>query len=181
MILATIGSVQGFFVNRYVSGQRQCRLGYDSSPQCDSFQLGEIIRFFTRKGTLSLQSMIISNQNSQFYEGSIERLLEALRECPSYQLDSYHSHCGIRSSNFMPALRHLQWMCSLPNQIGICLLCWQKSRSEHSWRLIPAGGSWQYKLAMAHEKSYERRVGEHDHAIGKRLFTAAEHNWLAET
>ena len=182
MILTTISSLQRFFLSRYIGGQRQCRLGYDSSPQCDSFQLGEMVRFFTRKGTLSLQSMLIDRDNFQFYKGSIERLFSSLRECPPYQLDSNHSHCGLRDSDFMPALRHLEWMCTQTDQIGVCLQCWRNHRSEHSWRSRLAGDPWRYKQSMHQERRYEKqfRVREHDHSAAKNLFTATEHVWISE-
>ncbi|MCJ1304805.1 hypothetical protein MMC08_007618, partial [Hypocenomyce scalaris] len=41
-VLDTINSLQNHFLALYTSKQRQCKLGYDSSPQCDSFQLGEM-------------------------------------------------------------------------------------------------------------------------------------------
>ncbi|KAI7068001.1 hypothetical protein KC339_g15177 [Hortaea werneckii] len=41
-VLETIQSLQSYFLRLYASRDRQCRLGYDSSPQCDSFQLGEM-------------------------------------------------------------------------------------------------------------------------------------------
>ena len=48
-LLETIGSVQNYFVNLYTFQPNQCRLGYDTSPACNSFQLGEMIRFFARR------------------------------------------------------------------------------------------------------------------------------------
>ncbi|KAL1598915.1 hypothetical protein SLS60_008060 [Paraconiothyrium brasiliense] len=41
-ILETINSLQSHFLKLYTSGERQCKLGYDTSIQCDSFQLGEM-------------------------------------------------------------------------------------------------------------------------------------------
>lgn len=40
-ILETIQSAQSWALTLYTSRERQCRLGYENSPQCDSFQLGK--------------------------------------------------------------------------------------------------------------------------------------------
>src|SRR5215469_6497984 len=51
-LLETLESLQSHFLKLYSSTDRQCKLGYDTSPQCDSFQLGEMLRFFQRINTL---------------------------------------------------------------------------------------------------------------------------------
>ncbi|KAG7140693.1 hypothetical protein HYQ46_007937 [Verticillium longisporum] len=43
-ILNTIASVQRHFLALYSSRDRQCKLGYDSSSACDSFQLGQMLK-----------------------------------------------------------------------------------------------------------------------------------------
>ncbi|KAI9838073.1 MAG: hypothetical protein M1819_006228 [Sarea resinae] len=96
-LLDTVNSLQKHFLNLYTSKDRQCKLGYDSSPQCDSFQLGEMIRFFTRVGTLRLQGTIFDTQGPQYYPGDIKTLLKTLRQCPSYQINPNHAHCGLRT------------------------------------------------------------------------------------
>ncbi|KAI9745368.1 MAG: hypothetical protein M1835_002604 [Candelina submexicana] len=87
-ILGTINSLQLHFLQLYTSKARQCKLGYDSSAQCDSFQLGEMVRFFTRMGTIRMRGLIYdASEAAEPYDGDIQQLLENLRQCPSYQID----------------------------------------------------------------------------------------------
>lgn len=47
-ILETIQSTQSWALALYTSRERQCRLGYDNSAQCDSFQLGKSSKGYLR-------------------------------------------------------------------------------------------------------------------------------------
>ncbi|PNS17399.1 Mitochondrial import inner membrane translocase subunit tim50 [Sphaceloma murrayae] len=145
-LLDTIQSLQSYFLAQYTSRTRQCRLGYDSSAACDSFQLGEMVKFFTRSGTLSLSGGLVSHpplsagdQSSAhmkedfeppMHEGDLLDLLEKLRMCPEYQIDSNHHHCGIRI-RLLPALAVIE---KAIEGAGICADCWKDWRPEYSWR-----------------------------------------------
>lgn len=101
----------------------QCRLGYSNSRACDSFHLGEMIRFFTlRSKTIFLGSTLIDpdfdvdgdchgirnvnedNDNEEPAQSTptkgtttdILSILASLRQIPDYQLDASHTGCGIR-------------------------------------------------------------------------------------
>ena len=93
-ILDTLQSIQTHFIKLYTLGERQCKLGYGSSIQCDSFQLGEMMRFFHRVDTFPLRGSIFNPDGTTQYQGDIERLIDALRQCPEYQIDANHKHCG---------------------------------------------------------------------------------------
>lgn len=146
----------------------QCRLGYDTSWQCDSFQLGQTIRYLTRKGALSVHGTFAPVPDAPQYADSIEGLLTVLRQCPTYQLDN-HSHCGPRAK-FEPVLRSIT---PALMQIGICLHCWKRNRAEDSWRENPAGGKWY--LGMPRLKALHGQC--HDHRTAKALCTAEERDW----
>ncbi|KAL6720515.1 hypothetical protein ACLMJK_002439 [Lecanora helva] len=81
-VLETLASIQKHFINLYSSRQPQCKLGYDSSPRCDSYQLGEIIRFFTRKGLLRIESAFAPTPDEGLdpYVGSVDDVIGRLRE-----------------------------------------------------------------------------------------------------
>ncbi|KFY05948.1 hypothetical protein V492_08222 [Pseudogymnoascus sp. VKM F-4246] len=70
---------------------------YDSSAACDSFQLGEMVKFFVNKGFFAFTSPLLVNDEDypEPYEGDIENLITALRQCPSYQYDKNHAHCHV--------------------------------------------------------------------------------------
>ncbi|MCJ1255122.1 hypothetical protein MMC24_002938 [Lignoscripta atroalba] len=182
-VLATISSLQSHFLTLYASKQRQCKLGYDSSPQCDSFQLGEMVRFFTRKGTLALQSMIIDSEYSQPppqpplpYPRPVDELLTTLRECPAYQIDRNHTHCGLRTK-FLPALEYIraQSQSQSSQAVGLCLRCWKEDRRKQSWLESPAGGTWRFKAPFGARRS--SGVCGVDHRSAKAMFTAELRDW----
>ncbi|KAL8677409.1 MAG: hypothetical protein Q9186_006164 [Xanthomendoza sp. 1 TL-2023] len=163
-VLKTISSLQSYFLELYTSRKTQCKLSYDSSPQCDSFQLGEQIRFFTRKGTLTLQSAI-SGVDPEPFHGNILKLLQSLKECPNYQLDRNHTHCGLRS-RFIPRLEYIvPW-----DQVGLCLSCWKSGRGKHSWVENPNRAEWWYRY-----KPVPRC--EHGQLYAKDMYTASQQEW----
>ena len=85
----TVASVQKHFIDLYSCRDRQCKLGYDSSAACDSFQLGQMIKFLVSKRLLYLVDYGASSMDA-VPDGSsvqIEELLGTLRQCPNYQID----------------------------------------------------------------------------------------------
>ncbi|KAH7055925.1 hypothetical protein B0J12DRAFT_437098 [Macrophomina phaseolina] len=183
-ILDTINSLQSHFIKLYTSGQRQCRLGYDSSAQCDVYQLGEMIRFFTRIGTLRLDSAICDSDSTEGYHGDISRLLDSLRQCPSYQIDKNHSHCGLRTK-MIPLLDHLQSCLggsATPYDSGICGECWRERRAEYAWSQAKRPVLWSIRSAAPRPGPREPHTKENclrRHAAVRDMFTAAEHDWSA--
>jgi len=176
-ILATISSLQSHFLNLYSKPSKRphCRLGYASSPQCDSFQLGEMLRFFIRKGTVRIQSLISesTNEYTPSYCGSITTLLASLRDCPSYQIDEHHSHCGLRTK-FMPLLDHLTTMLASAEQISVCMSCWRKHKSEHSWQESTIK-EWRFRGELPGHAIVNECGSRHD--IGRNMFTAERREW----
>lgn len=160
--------MQTHFLELYSSKQPQCKLGYDSSPQCDSFQLGEMVRFFTRKGTLHMQSTFGIVHDPLPYTGRLSELLATLRQLPPYQIDHNHVHCGPRS-RLLPALD-----CIRPHlQTAICLRCWKQNRSEESWLEHPMGGEWHLRMPSMRRPFAECR----DHRSHHAMYTAETRDW----
>ena len=172
--MVTISSLQSHFLDLYLSKQRQCKKGYESSPQCDSFQLGQMIRFFSKQGTLRLQSKIVDFEDHQSYSGHLEELITSLRGCPEYQIDENHTHCGLRT-RFLPPLEYVQIMLS---NCGLCMRCWKHDRQRYSWLQSPTGGTWTFKSSRA---SADRRKSYADceahHYIAKDMFTSDIKEW----
>lgn len=168
-VLETIQSIQSHFLSMYTSRERQCKLGYESSVACDSYQLGEMIKFFMRVGSLHFQGTIIdSAEPPSPYSGDIHTLLDTLRQVPEYQIDRFHTHCGIRT-RLVPLLDMLQECLQF---VGVCFDCWQQDRQQTSWILSNRPLLWK--------KSAFRLKGQgHDsgHAEVKAMFTAAEREW----
>lgn len=174
-ILNTIASVQKHYLRHYSSRERQCKLGYDSSPACDSYQLGEMIKFLTHKNLLHLISFCYTDFPA-LYDGDVEQLINMLRQCPSYQIDKNHAHCGLRT-RLLPALEYIQSMSS--GSIGINRQGWKVARNEQSW----ARGEGGKPFSFTREVSDPRLRIEGNMVIdryARALFTATEWDWSPE-
>ena len=182
-ILATLSSLQDYFLRIYSSKARQCKLGYDSSTQCDSFQLGEMVKFFVKRGTLDLQSRLFEARDCHVYTGSINTLLASLGECPEYQIDMFHRHCGLRS-RLRPAIEFLRLSCG--NQ-GICMSCWRSYRRKYSWLEHPATKEWTFLPEMKVGTITSNAVilfssaCSNFHAPPRILFTSQRRDWAPGT
>lgn len=182
-VLDTIQSLQTHFLRLYTHGERQCKLGYDSSPQCDSFQLGEMIRFFHRLDLFPLTGSIMNADGPVQYQSDIDRLIDTLRQCPEYQIDQNHKHCGLRE-RLLPLLSMIQNHLSLDVNdldIGICLDCWQARRQEYSWAEAKRPPIWS--RPMTWRSSGVRARGASlcltRHLSVRDMFTAVTRDWTA--
>lgn len=140
-VLRTIASIQNQFLQIYSSKERQCKLGYDSSSSCDSFQLGEMVKFLTKKGLLNLVPFqAVSPDDPEYiwpeaYTSDIDTLIGVLRQCPSYQIDKHHSHCGLRTK-LLPALDYIK--SCMDTGLGIKLARSSTGPSFESWIPVEA-------------------------------------------
>ena len=188
-VLDTIQSLQSYFLRLYTSSrERQCRLGYDSSTECDIFQLGQMIRFFDKIGTLSLAGTILPlsysdeapEQQQQPYHGDIIHLLDSMRQCPEYQIDKNHSHCGLRT-RLMPLLDLVEHSLT---EIGICASCWRDARPEYAWGHSKRPLIWRFGPdVMGRGGAGARRSLAHPvrHQEVRDMFTAQERLWVRQT
>ncbi|KAG8624372.1 hypothetical protein KVT40_007439 [Elsinoe batatas] len=128
-VLDTVQSIQSFFLAQYSSRTRQCRLGYDSSAACDSYQLGEAVKFFSRSGTFSLVGSLLPDEDATVWGGDLLEILEKWKMCPEYQIDSNHHHCGIRT-RLLPILERME---RAIEDVGVCGDCWRDHRDEYAW------------------------------------------------
>lgn len=123
------------FIELYTSRTRQCALGYDSSGACDSFQLGEMIKFLSKKGLLFLiPFQTVAPEDPEYlwpeaYTGDIDNLIGLLRQCPPYQIDKNHHHCGLRV-RILPALDYIK---DCFDAIGINPMRWKTDRATQTW------------------------------------------------
>lgn len=178
-ILETVQSLQSHFLNLYSSKDRQCKLGYDSSAECDLFQLGQMIKFFKRINTLSLDGSIITTTDPPDpYEGDVFELLDAFRQTPEYQIDKNHHHCGLRT-RIMPLLDLITF--SLTQEIGLCLHCWQEARYDYAWSKAKRPLVWNHGSAgAAMIQAYKAKQAQNHlfkHLDSRHLFMANERHW----
>lgn len=178
-VLETIQSLQSHFLNLYSSRERQCKLGYDSSAECDLYQLGQMLRFFKRIGTVSVQGNLIATSDPpEPYEGDIFDILDSLRQAPEYQIDKNHNHCGLRT-RIMPLLDLINF--SLAQEVGICLHCWQDCRHDYAYSLVKRPLIWRKDSAGAGMiQQYKTRQTQNHlfkHLDARDLFMATERHW----
>ncbi|CAK7241986.1 MAG: hypothetical protein STHCBS139747_003459 [Sporothrix thermara] len=142
-IVNCIASVPRHFVALYTSrNKRQCKMGYESSAACDSFQLGEIIKFLFHKDLMFLNdfsSTVLARGRRQrrispadYAAVDINHILTTLKQCPAYQLDKHHVNCGLRT-RILPILEYIQAMLGA-SVIGL---------HRHEWTAVHHGNaSW---------------------------------------
>jgi len=185
-ILNTIASIQRHFFSLYTSRTKlQCQKGYENSTACDSYQLGEMIRFFTGRGLLFLVDFS-SNSLDAIKDSAttdINHIITVLKQCPSYQIDKNHTNCGLRT-RLMPILEYIEARLS-SNAIAISRSGWATDREAASW--APKGeAKAENKKTFAFTRSaysdqrlrYGGMIGTE--SIARDLFTANEWDWTPQ-
>ncbi|CAG8978238.1 hypothetical protein HYALB_00009135 [Hymenoscyphus albidus] len=196
-VLRTIASIQTQCLTLYSSRDLQCKLGYESSHACDSFQLGEMIKFLTRKGLLSLiPFQAVSPEDDEYiwpeaYSGDAETLMGLLRQCPGYQVNEYHKYCGLRTKLLGP----LEYIKSCI-EVGVGISLGRgKNWMNESW--IPSPSSSISKTSFSPRKAFTVGTTDEEDTFdyatvknktsmmglggakaAKELFTQKKWNWV---
>ncbi|KAI1156565.1 hypothetical protein F4825DRAFT_446417 [Nemania diffusa] len=199
-ILNTLASVPRHFLALYTSARsaRQCQLGYDSSVACDSYQLGEMVKFLMNKGLFAL---------ADFSPGSLDavadtaRLLPvgtavaALRQCPAYQIDKNHANCGLRT-RMLPILDFVEGLLSA-NSVPVSRAAWKSNRAAHAWmppgsgetetrgKMDGGGGEegerpFRFTRALAGDQRFRFENAMGADKFARDVFTATSWDWTAE-
>ncbi|KAJ6786614.1 hypothetical protein PWT90_08202 [Aphanocladium album] len=189
-ILNAVASVQKHFLDLYSSRERQCKLGYDSSAACDSFQLGQMIKFLVSKNLLYLVDYSVSSINAVPDASSvnIEELLSTLRQCPNYQIDKNHTNCGLRV-RLGPILDYIQSMLSA-GVVPLSHADWKNRRETASW--LPGHGAnsandddenrktFLFTRSVANDQRLRYEGALYVDKMAKQLFTSDAWNWTPE-
>ncbi|RYP65670.1 hypothetical protein DL769_006249 [Monosporascus sp. CRB-8-3] len=196
-ILNTIASIQRHFLSLYASrsGGRQCKLGYDSSAACDSYQLGEMLKFLTHKNLLFLvdfspRSLFDAVPDCALVPVVVENggLLAALRQCPGYQVDKHHFNCGLRT-RLLPILDFVQGLLSA-GSVPVAAPAWRRDRAAAAWMppetddrgaaRDPDPRPFRFTRLMLGDQRlrFENALGADKFA--REVFTASSWNWTAE-
>ncbi|KAJ5858688.1 hypothetical protein N7534_003965 [Penicillium rubens] len=110
----------------FQSRQFQCRGGFNNASQCDLFQLGQMVRFFSiRARTIFLGSTLIDpdfdstpndgdhmagesmNDQPPGPPSDITAVIASIKQYPDYAIDEAHTGCGVRR-RIMPALECIE-------------------------------------------------------------------------
>ena len=176
--------MQQHFLSLYTSRTRQCILGYDSSAACDSYQLGEMIRFLAQKDLLFFVDFSSSSLDSvkDFSVLEIAHILATLKQVPSYQIDKNHTNCGLRT-RILPILDYIQTMLS-SNIVSISRRQWKESRSAVTW--IPAEDEqgkdrvFRFTRSVASDQRLRYEGAMAADRMARDLFTAKKWDWTPE-
>ncbi|KAG5993793.1 hypothetical protein E4U43_003401 [Claviceps pusilla] len=201
-ILHTISSIQRHFLAQYSSRHRQCKLGYDSSAACDSFQLGQILKFLLSRDLLSLADYAPSSLDSLPDRScllDIDDLLATLKQCPNYQVDKHHLNCGLRI-RIDPILDYVKAMLAA-SVVSLPLADWKNRRGDVSWVVDrrattkTRGGHntmssrsteddeknvFAFTRSLASDERLRYEGTMHADGMARRLFTAEEWDWTPE-
>ncbi|KAI1129831.1 hypothetical protein F5Y10DRAFT_143110 [Nemania abortiva] len=198
-ILNTLASVPRHFLSLYTSARsaRQCKLGYDSSVACDSYQLGEMIKFLTNKGLFFLVDFSPGSLDAIADTAllPISSIIATLRQCPSYQIDKNHTNCGLRT-RMLPILDFIEGLLSA-NSIPLSHAAWKGSRTAQAW--MPAGDSngggtgrgftnggeqggrtFRFTRALAGDQRLRLENSMGVEKFVREVFTATSWDWTAE-
>ncbi|KAK5662843.1 hypothetical protein OQA88_6254 [Cercophora sp. LCS_1] len=186
-VLNTIASIQRYFIRRYTSRKRQCTLGYDSSASCDSYQLGEMVKFLVSHDLMSLADFSpssLSEMTQDYAAVDINHIISALRQCPSYQIDKNHTNCGWRT-RLLPILDYIKGMMS-SSSIAISGPAWKKNRDTTSW--FPGDEKdakkdekiFRFTRSVLGDQRLRFEGAMGTNRLAKALFTADEWDWSPE-
>ncbi|PNP47732.1 hypothetical protein TGAM01_v202985 [Trichoderma gamsii] len=187
-VLNTIASVQRHFLDLYCSKERQCKLGYDSSGACDSFQLGQMLKFLVSKNLLFLVDYT-SPSLEAVPDGAminIDDLLNTLKQCPNYQIDKHHTNCGLKI-RMDPIIDYIRTMLSASGT-SIAHADWKKRRSEVSWTQLrdrrlredEEEVKFVFTRAVASDQRLRYEAAMYTDRLSKGLFTASSWDWTPE-
>ncbi|KAB8437400.1 hypothetical protein FH972_025078 [Carpinus fangiana] len=196
-VLAALASLVEHCVALYAAPARQCKLGYDSSAQCDAFQLGQFVTQLAKKELLSLRARFAppasvradddagaDEEDEEDADAAAQRdipaLIQTLREMPAYQIDANHAHCGPRKRlvAFLDVVDDLL----VESSVGVCLECMRSGQPTHpadpwDWGRIKPLPRVSAHLVRRKAGGVKGGGGEHRHLSGYDLFLANEWHW----
>ncbi|KAK4173267.1 hypothetical protein QBC36DRAFT_245815 [Triangularia setosa] len=192
-LLNAISSIPSHFLSLYTSptaSRPQCKLGYTSSPSCDSFQLGEAIKFLINRNLFCFvdfapQSYDIfhaSGPPNDYIMSDVSYIIKLLKQCPAYQIDKDHHHCGLRGRMG----RILEFIeARLVTGVGVSRRDWEKDRSEATWEGkhgVEDGERKAFKYTGSVSSDARLRYGDAFAAekLTREVFTADEWDWTAQ-
>ncbi|KAI8964742.1 hypothetical protein F5Y11DRAFT_315092 [Daldinia sp. FL1419] len=186
-ILNTIASVQRHFLTLYTSRTRQCKLGYDSSAACDSYQLGEMFKFLSNKNLMFLVDFSPGSLDSIADTSllQIETILATLKQCPSYQIDKHHTNCGLRT-RIVPILDFITGLLSA-NSVPITRSTWKSNRQAVAWMPPDTENKdkqetepFRFTRSLAGDQRFRFENALGADKFAKDVFTASSWDWTAE-
>jgi hypothetical protein len=146
-----------------------------------------MVRFFSKLGTLRLHSTIYDETEPTYHTGNVDRLIESMRQVPSYQIDRNHAHCGLRV-RLLPLLDLIQNLLNVESgslDIGICSECWSIQRQLYAWFSAKRPVLWNMSRSLTpattSRKGHQRTPSTclSRHVLIRDMFMAVTRDWTA--
>lgn len=157
-----------------------------------------MLKFFTGKGLLALVDFGPSSLDAlsdpatapAMAQVDLDDLLTSLRQCPSYQVDSNHYNCGLRT-RLEPIVDFIHAMLS-SNIVSIPHKEWKLKREVCSWAMAaeerdanaPRGGREESKFAFTRGLAVDQRMRVegtlYADKMARKLFNADTWDWTPE-
>lgn len=151
--------------------------------QCDSFVLGEFVKFLARVGYLKFTSMLSAPEAVYECNKHMSTILAKLRECPSYQIDQFHSHCGPKK-HLLAGLGYIESLLK-GSGAGVCYECLEDTGAnvEPLWMEtkpplmanLPFDATHELRLQRDVHRVHHARQDSSSHA--SEVFLAREKIW----
>lgn len=147
-----------------------------------------MLKFFVSKDLLFLvdysQASVDSLPDASLLD--IDVLLSTLRQCPNYQIDKYHTNCGLRI-RIEPILDYIRAMLSA-NTVSIALADWKSGREDVAWPRPEAEDTmaeerkktFAFTRAVANDQRLRFEGGLYTDKMAKQVFTAGAWDWTPE-
>ncbi|KAJ5259452.1 hypothetical protein N7478_012433 [Penicillium angulare] len=178
----------------------QCRAGLANASQCDMFQLGQMVRFFTMRSKTAFVGSNLTDPDFSLdpssEDGDIEiqdhspassdviTTITSLRQYPDYQIDAHHGSCGVRR-RLLPIIPCIEkYLLDSQGLLGIDYVIWSNIDARHSAQWIGSRKTHSVDVRQAQIVSISAHRGEPKSRrwvdrYAEALFTAKSRNWEA--
>jgi hypothetical protein len=129
---------------------------------------------------MAFESTIAGTEARDPYDGDIGKALHLLRQCPSYQINAHHGHCGLRD-RLLPSLDLLETCLVEKHGASLCGECWEQRRAQVAWRGAKGPLLWTQSEFLNKSGRRARPSCLDNHADIRDIFLANERNWTSGT
>jgi len=146
-----------------------------------------MVRFLANKDLLFLVDFSPASQDlvADYSVRDIFSLIATLKQCPSYQIDTHHTNCGLRT-RLLPILEYIQTMLS-SGAVGILSKPFRDNREAVTWVPGDVGRrgdddrrGFRFTRALAGDQRLRVEGSMAAEKLAKQLFTASEWDWTPE-
>jgi hypothetical protein len=139
-------------------------------------------KFLKKNNLIRLGPVLTGQDEADAYAGDIERIIDIYKSCPTYRMDEYHTHCGLRA-RLIPLIEQLEvyLRTGSPAGVGICGDCWSAHHTKYAWSEAKRPVSWRGPVPGPPSHMAARKPGTEvclqQHARLRDMFMAVDRDW----